>query len=75
MTEEGSLRRLSLSETHVARLVAAGLADAQIAELLQISVVDVTAELAEILRKLDLRSRTELALLLPGSGPESSGDR
>jgi DNA-binding NarL/FixJ family response regulator len=65
MPEEGGLHRLSLSETRVARLVAEGLSDEEVAERLSISVVTVSAELAEVLRKLGLRSRTELALLAP----------
>jgi DNA-binding NarL/FixJ family response regulator len=70
MPEEGGLHRLSLSETRVARLVAEGLSDEEIATRLAISVVTVSAELAEVLRKLGLRSRTELALLAPeGSEP------
>jgi len=69
MPEEGGLYRLSLSETRVARLVADGLSDEEVAERLQISVVTVSAELAEVLRKLGLRSRTELALLAPERAP------
>ena len=65
MPEEGGLHRLSLSETRVARLVAEGLSDEEVAERLSISVMTVSAELAEVLRKLGLRSRTELALLAP----------
>ncbi len=65
MADMGGLRRLSLSETRVARLVAEGLADEQIAERLGIAVVDVSAALAEVFQKLGLRSRTELALLVP----------
>ncbi len=65
MAKDAGLRRLSLREAHVARLVAEGLADEQIAERLGISVVDVSAELAEVFGKLGLRSRTELALLAP----------
>jgi DNA-binding NarL/FixJ family response regulator len=71
MPEEGGLRKLSLRETRVVRLVAEGLSDEQIADRLQITVVDVSGELAEVLRKLGLRSRTELALLAPG--PEGLG--
>jgi DNA-binding NarL/FixJ family response regulator len=62
--EEG-LRSLSLREVRVARLVAEGLSDEQVAERLGIGVVDVSAELAAVFRKLGLRSRTELALLAP----------
>ena len=71
MPEEGGLHRLSLSETRVARLVAEGLSDEEIATRLAISVVTVSAELAEVLRKLGLRSRTELALLAPERAPAS----
>lgn len=63
MTEDAGLRRLSLRETRVARLVAEGFSDQQVAERLGITVVDVGAELAEVIQKLGLRSRTELALL------------
>jgi len=65
MTKESGLRRLTLSESRVARLVAEGLSDEQVAERLGIAVMDVSAELAEVFRKLGLRSRTELALLAP----------
>lgn len=78
MPEEGALHRLSLSETRVARLVAEGLSDEEVAERLAISVVTVSAELAEVLRKLGLRSRTELALLAPERSEQrrrSRGDR
>lgn len=65
MAMEAGLRRLSLREARVARLVAEGLSDVQVAEHLGIGVVDVSAELAEVFRKLGLRSRTELAFLAP----------
>ena len=61
---------LTLSEARVARLVAEGRSDAEIAEHLAITVVDVDAELAEVFRKLGLRSRTELALLLVPPAPD-----
>jgi len=73
MTKESGLRRLTLSESRVARLVAEGLSDEQVAERLGIGVMDVSAELAEVFRKLGLRSRTELALLAP-EGPGSGQD-
>jgi DNA-binding NarL/FixJ family response regulator len=47
--------------------VAEGLSDDEIAERLAITVVAVSADLADILQKLGLRSRTELALLAPGN--------
>ncbi|HYK95101.1 MAG TPA: helix-turn-helix transcriptional regulator [Candidatus Dormibacteraeota bacterium] len=65
MTEDAGLRRLSLRETRIARLVAEGLSDEQVAARLGVSVVDVGAELTEAIRKLGLRSRTELALFAP----------
>jgi DNA-binding NarL/FixJ family response regulator len=68
MAMEAGLRRLTLREARVARLVAEGLSDEQVAERLGIGVVDVGAELVEVFRKLGLRSRTELALLAP-DGP------
>ena len=55
---------LTLSEARLAGLVAEGRSDEEIAERLAITVVDVDAELAEVFRKLGLRSRTELALFL-----------
>jgi DNA-binding NarL/FixJ family response regulator len=76
MPDEGGLHRLSLSETRVARLVAEGLSDEEVAERLSISLVTVSAELAEVLRKLGLRSRTELALLAPERpGPGRAEER
>lgn len=63
MAMEAGLRRLSLREARVARLVAEGLSDEQVAQRLEIEIVDVSAELAQVFRKLGLRSRTELALL------------
>lgn len=71
MARETGLRRLSLREARVARLVAEGLSDDQVAERLAIRVIDVSADLAEVFRKLGLRSRTELALLAP-DGPTTT---
>jgi DNA-binding NarL/FixJ family response regulator len=65
MAMEAGLRRLSLREARVARLVAEGLSDEQVAERIGIGVVDVGLELVGVFRKLGLRSRTELALLAP----------
>ena len=72
MAMEAGLRRLSLREARVARLVAEGLSDEQVAERLAISPMDVSGVLAEVFRKLGLRSRTELALLAP-DGPPADG--
>ena len=65
MPEEPPIRRLTLRETRVARLVAEGLSDAEIAERLAVTAMDIGTELTSILAKLGLRSRTELALLAP----------
>ena len=73
MAEEAAIRRLTLRESRVARLVADGLSDTQVAERLGISVVDVSTELAEVFRKLGLRSRTELALLAPATSESDAG--
>jgi DNA-binding NarL/FixJ family response regulator len=70
VTEDAGLRRLSLRETRIARLVAEGLSDDQVAARLGITVVDVSAVLAEAIRKLGLRSRTELALFAPDDGAD-----
>jgi DNA-binding NarL/FixJ family response regulator len=56
---------LTLEEVQVARLVAGGGTDEEIAARLGMSVGDVDRVLGEVLEKLALRSRTELALLLP----------
>lgn len=73
MGMKAGLRRLTLREAGVARLVGEGLSDEQVAERLGIGVADVSAELAEVFRKLGLRSRTELALLAPeGGGPSGA---
>lgn len=61
---------LTLSEARLAGLVAEGRTDEQIAERLAIKVVDVDAELAEVFRKLGVRSRSELALFLAPTADE-----
>ena len=58
---------LTLSEARVARLVAEGRTDEEIAERLGVTVVEVDADLGELLRKLGVGSRTELALLISPS--------
>lgn len=54
----------------MARLVAEGRSDDEIAQRLAVSLVEVTTELADIFRKLGLRSRSELALLAPDAAME-----
>lgn len=60
---------LTLSEARVARLIADGRTDEEIAERLGVTVVEVDADLAELYRKLGVRSRTELALLISPPTP------
>lgn len=55
---------LTLGEARVARLVAEGRSDEEIAAQLGLSAGEIEHALAEALHKLELRSRTELALLL-----------
>jgi DNA-binding CsgD family transcriptional regulator len=55
---------LSATEDRVARLVAAGHTNREIASALFVSVKAVEANLTRIYAKLDVRSRTELALRL-----------
>jgi DNA-binding CsgD family transcriptional regulator len=54
--------RLTRRERHVASLIAAGLTNAQIAEELHISPVTVAHHVSSILGKLDLSSRTQVAV-------------
>ena len=57
----------------MARLVAEGLSDEQVADRLGIAADAVTADLVEVFRKLGLRSRTELALLAPDAPRDADG--
>jgi DNA-binding CsgD family transcriptional regulator len=66
------LRPLSLVESRVASLVAAGLSDVEIAARLGIGLGEVGGALASAVRRLGLRSRTELALLLAGGAGEDA---
>ena len=69
MAMEAGRSGLTLREARVARLIADGRTDEEIAERLGVTVIDVDADLAELYRKLDVRSRTELALLISPSTP------
>lgn len=62
----GQTGGLTLMESRVAELVAAGQRNEEAAEALGISVKTVEAHLTRVYRKLGLRSRTELAVLLAG---------
>ena len=67
---QGDRPSLTLNEVRVARLVAEGRSDEEIAGQLAMAVDEVVSALSAVLRKLALRSRTELALLLPPIGAE-----
>ena len=68
MAMEAGLRRLSLREARVARLVAEGLSDEQVAERLGIGIADVGSELSEVFRKLGLRDRVQAVVFAYESG-------
>jgi DNA-binding NarL/FixJ family response regulator len=57
-------RKLTAAEEHVARLVARGRTNAEIAKALCVEPRTVAAHLTRAYRKLGVRSRTELALLI-----------
>lgn len=63
-TGDPLLERLTDTEARIARAVAAGASNREIAERTYVSVKTVEATLTRIYRKLDLRSRTQLATLL-----------
>ena len=57
-------RQLTATEARVAQLVAEGKRNKEIASTLFVSVATVEAHLTRTYRKLDIRSRTELARLV-----------
>jgi DNA-binding NarL/FixJ family response regulator len=61
---------LTRAEQRVAALVAQGLKNREIAQSLYMSVATVEAHLTRIYRKLDLRSRSDLARLVAEGGIE-----
>lgn len=61
---------LTPSELRVARLVAAGLTNRQVAEGLYVTVKTVEDHLGAVYRKLDIRSRRELSAALSQSGSD-----
>jgi DNA-binding CsgD family transcriptional regulator len=69
MAREAGRSGLTLGEARVARLIAEGRSDEEIAEHLRVRVVEVEADLAALYHKLGVRSRTELALLIAPSSP------
>lgn len=65
-------RRLSPSEAKVAELVIAGLSNKEIADRLFVSVNTVETHLRHAFKKLDVRTRVQLAMKLTRGGPEGS---
>jgi DNA-binding CsgD family transcriptional regulator len=61
---------LSLSEARVARLIAEGRTDEEIADHLGVTAAEVDADRVGLYRKLGVQSRTELALLIPSTVSE-----
>lgn len=68
-----ALRVLDAGEAKLARLIAAGLSDAEIASRLQTGTADVQGAIARVLARLRLRSRSELALLAGGDQVDRPG--
>jgi len=56
--------RLTATEARLAAMVAGGRSDGEIAVALLLAPNSVESALLEVLRKLEVRSRTELAVLL-----------
>ncbi len=65
--EPSTLDDLTPQELNVARLVSEGLTNREIAERLFLSPKTIETHLVHIFRKVDVRSRTELAVALAGS--------
>jgi DNA-binding CsgD family transcriptional regulator len=63
-----TVRILTDTERHVARLVAAGRSDSEVASELGLSAAVVAAHLSRVFRKLGAASREEVAALLPPTG-------
>jgi DNA-binding NarL/FixJ family response regulator len=63
-----SLDELTKRECQVAKAVADGLSNREIAARLSISERTVKARLTSVFQKLNVRDRVQLALLLRGSG-------
>ncbi len=66
--DAGAANSLSHRELAVAELVAGGATNQEVASKLHVSPKTVEAHLSHIYRKLDVRSRTELAVALLRSG-------
>lgn len=70
--------QLTATERRIAELVAEGLHNQEIARAMFLGVATVEAHLTRLYRKLDLRSRAELARYVSGQGtadPAGHGDQ
>ncbi|WP_188317043.1 response regulator transcription factor [Solihabitans fulvus] len=65
---DDGMSALSEQQRAVLRFVARGLADHEIARLLSLSVQEVSAEVGEILRRLDLRDRMHAVVFAHETG-------
>jgi DNA-binding NarL/FixJ family response regulator len=72
--ESGAVRDLSERELEVLRHIARGLSNAEIADVLFVSEATVKTHVNRILTKLDLRDRTQAAVLAYESGIVRPGD-
>ena len=74
---ETTMRSLTTHELRVAALVARGLTNVEVGAELAVSPKTVESHLSSIYRKLELRSRTELALYIVRAGamPDGEADR
>ncbi|MES1193449.1 MAG: helix-turn-helix transcriptional regulator, partial [Solirubrobacterales bacterium] len=66
------LEELTAHELQIARLVAYGMTNREVAAKLFLSPKTIEYHLSQIYRKLDLRSRTQLASLMAQEMPETS---
>ena len=71
--EPAGIEKLTVRELSVARLVALGQSNREIAEKLEVSERTVKAHLTAIFHKLDVRDRVQLALSFSQSVSEGSG--
>jgi DNA-binding CsgD family transcriptional regulator len=69
------LEELTAHELQIARLVAYGMTNREVAAKLFLSPKTIEYHLSQIYRKLDLRSRTQLASLMASELPGSEGSR
>jgi len=71
---ETEVQSLTAHEARVAALVARGMTNAEVGAELAVSPKTVEAHLSSIYRKLELRSRTELALHIVRGGDRAFPD-